>query len=141
IQHAALASALTSTGASAGFFNGSLDESRIWNYARTSAQILTGKDREIPTATGLLGRWSFNQFGGAFTTADSSGNNVTGTMTGPNWTVVPGALSPFGTGTPNAAPVVDAGANQTITLPALALLNGSVTDDLVTGALTITWSK
>ncbi|PYR56190.1 MAG: hypothetical protein DMF91_22500, partial [Acidobacteria bacterium] len=142
IQHAALASAPTSTGLAAGFFNGSLDEARIWNYARTQSQILSGKDREIPAASGLLGRWSFNQWGGAtFVTPDSSGNNVTGTMSGPNWTVVSGASAPFGTGTPNAAPTVDAGANQTITMPDLALLNGSVSDDLVTGSLTIAWTK
>ncbi len=44
----------------------------------------------------------------------------------------------------NTAPVVNAGANQTITLPANAQLNGSATDDGYPnppGSLAITWSK
>jgi hypothetical protein len=39
IQHAALATAMTSTGVAAGFFNGALDEVRIWNVVRNDAQI------------------------------------------------------------------------------------------------------
>ncbi|MEA3509890.1 MAG: S8 family serine peptidase, partial [Actinomycetota bacterium] len=43
---------------------------------------------------------------------------------------------------PNAAPVVSAGSNQTITLPGSAALNGTVTDDgLPTGSLASTWTK
>jgi RHS repeat-associated protein len=43
---------------------------------------------------------------------------------------------------PNQAPVVNAGANQTITLPSLANLAGSVTDDgLPAATLNLTWSK
>ena len=44
---------------------------------------------------------------------------------------------------PNQAPVVSAGANQTITLPSSATLSGAATDDgLPSGStLTITWSK
>src|SRR5205823_8384170 len=42
----------------------------------------------------------------------------------------------------NQAPVVSAGAPQTITLPGMAKLNGSVTDDKLPtgGVLTIAWS-
>jgi len=41
----------------------------------------------------------------------------------------------------NQAPVVSAGANQTITLPNQTVLNGSITDDgLPNNTLTITWS-
>src|SRR3954447_1052761 len=35
IQHAALGTAMTSTGVAAGFFAGIIDEARIWNVART----------------------------------------------------------------------------------------------------------
>lgn len=43
----------------------------------------------------------------------------------------------------NQPPVVDAGADQTITLPSSATLSGSATDDglPVGGSLTVTWSK
>ena len=52
----------------------------------------------------------------------------------------------FATGTPqptpNQAPIVDAGADQMITLPASAVLDGTVTDDgLPSGSLTYAWSK
>src|SRR5205085_2851430 len=45
IAHAAIGTALNSTGTAAGFFAGSLDEVPIWNYARTAAQIASGRDR------------------------------------------------------------------------------------------------
>ena len=61
IQHAAIGSALTSTGAAAGFFAGRIDEARIWNVVRTPAEIAASMNSEIlvPT-TGLLGRWGLN---------------------------------------------------------------------------------
>ncbi len=44
--------------------------------------------------------------------------------------------------TPNVAPVVSAGSNQTVTLPSSAALDGTVSDDgLPTGSLTSTWTK
>jgi hypothetical protein len=43
---------------------------------------------------------------------------------------------------PNIAPIVDAGSNQTITLPSTVTLTGSTTDDgLPYNSLTTTWSK
>src|SRR5439155_12038900 len=39
IQHAGLGVALSSLGVATGAFNGTMDEVRIWNVARTSAQI------------------------------------------------------------------------------------------------------
>ncbi|MGO4548347.1 DUF5695 domain-containing protein [Paenibacillus sp. 2TAB23] len=46
-----------------------------------------------------------------------------------------------GTPLPNTAPVVDAGANATFTLPAAVALTGTVTDDgLPSGTLTQTWT-
>ncbi len=61
IQHAALGSALNSTGLASGFFNGRLDEARIWNYARTQAQISSSYTLEIISSPGLMGRWSLNE--------------------------------------------------------------------------------
>ena len=136
IQHASLGSALTSIGTAAGFFAGTLDEARIWNYARSATQIASGKNREIAAASGLLGRWSFNEACGSC--RDSSGNNVNGTLLGSSWTWVTGATF---SGAANTAPVVDAGPDQTITLPATAALLGAVTDDGVSTPLVITWTK
>ncbi len=44
------------------FFNGMMDETRLWNVARTECELNIYKDCEIPTtATGLVGNYHFNQ--------------------------------------------------------------------------------
>lgn len=86
IQHAALATAIDSTGAAAGFFKGSLDEVRIWNYARSAADLAASKDAEITSAAGLIGRWGMNE-GSGLRIGSSSGVGVTGSLVnGPVWT-------------------------------------------------------
>src|SRR5438034_3560624 len=101
IQHAALATAMDSTGTAAGFFNGVIDEARIWNYARTQAEIDSTKDIEVPSAQGLIGRWGMNE-GSGTSVADSSGSGVNGpAMNGPVW--VPGFPS-SSSGTPTPTP-------------------------------------
>ena len=57
-----------STPTAAGFFAGQLDEVRIWNFARTQAQIQASMGYEITSGTGLLGRWGMNEATG--TTSD-----------------------------------------------------------------------
>ncbi len=65
IQHAGLGTGLTSTGAAGGFFAGRLDEARIWNVARTQAQIQASMNSEILSPTsGLVGRWGMNDASG-----------------------------------------------------------------------------
>ena len=87
IQHAALGTALNSTGGvgtqAQGFFDGVMDEARVWNYARSAQQIGHGAQLEIVSAPGLRGRWGMNE-GSGTVVADSSGNNVNGTLVGTN---------------------------------------------------------
>ncbi len=45
IQHAAVGTAMNSTGAAAGSFNGIIDEVRIWSVARTSQDIRATHER------------------------------------------------------------------------------------------------
>ena len=52
IQHAALGTAMTSTGATQGFFNGVLDEPRVWNHARSAAQIAPARTLRSPHRRG-----------------------------------------------------------------------------------------
>src|SRR5215210_2884022 len=101
IQHAALGTAMTSTGAAAGFFQGVLDEARIWNLARTQAQIQASKDLELTSGSGLIGRWGLNEGGGA-TIGDATGNGSNGTAANvPTWVTDTPTLS--------AAPAWNAG--------------------------------
>jgi concanavalin A-like lectin/glucanase superfamily protein/List-Bact-rpt repeat protein/fibronectin type III domain protein len=86
IQHAGLATAMTSSGLAAGNFQGILDEARIWGVARTSQQINDNKNLEILQGTALLGRWGLNEGSGA-SAGNSVPNGVSGTLNnGPLWT-------------------------------------------------------
>jgi hypothetical protein len=87
----ALATSLNSSGGTNGFFNGALDEVRIWNVARTQAEIQAEINNEISTPrTGLVARWGMGE--GSGTTINSSIGTFPGTLTnGPTWV----AGSPF----------------------------------------------
>ncbi len=86
IQHASVGSALTSGGTAAGFFNGKIDEVRIWNLARSAAEISAGYTMEISSGSGLLGRWSFNDNCGTTALNTGSASAINGTLTnGPIW--------------------------------------------------------
>ena len=104
-EHAAIATSLDDAAVEVpeGFFQGQMDEVRIWNVARTPAQIAAAYQLEIPSATGLLGRYSMNE-GLGTAVGDSSGTPQNGTTVGgPAW--VQGYT--FQVGTPNDPPVVD----------------------------------
>jgi hypothetical protein len=91
IQHAALATAMTSTGAAAGYFAGLLDEARIWNRAKTQQAIQDSMLLEVTSGGGLLGRWGLNEGTGTIA-GNSVGGGVNGTLTNsPAWV----AGSPF----------------------------------------------
>jgi hypothetical protein len=61
---------MTSTGAAAGFFKGSIDEARIWNVARSQAAIVDTMDEPVAAAANLIGRWALDD--GSGTTAANS---------------------------------------------------------------------
>jgi Concanavalin A-like lectin/glucanases superfamily/Secretion system C-terminal sorting domain/Bacterial Ig-like domain (group 2)/PKD-like domain/Ig-like domain CHU_C associated len=95
------------------FFNGTIDELRIWNTARTQPEIANNRNSEIQNSTALVAYYKFNQgvAAGSNTTVtsllDESGNSNNGTLTnftltgsGSNWV----AGVPVGTwSTANAA--------------------------------------
>ena len=97
VNHAALATAMSDTGAPAGFFDGVMDEARIWNVARTSGQLGSGMSQEISSATGLIARWGMNEGAGTSVANSIAGSPAGTTSGGPAWV----AGSPF---TPPAPP-------------------------------------
>jgi hypothetical protein len=69
------------------YFNGKIDEVRLWNTARTQTEIQTNMNTELTTATGLVANYHFNQGtaggnnSGVTSLTDSSGNSNNGTLT------------------------------------------------------------
>jgi hypothetical protein len=81
------------------FFDGSVDEVRVWNVVRTQTDIQNNMDSSsVDSPIGLLADWNFNEGTGA-TANDSSGNMHTATINvGATWalTVVnPTPTPPF----------------------------------------------
>ncbi len=116
IQHAAIASALDSTGVPDGFFVGALDEVRIWNYARPAQQIRDGMRQQIPAsaaaaASGLVACWQLNE-GSGTNIANSVSQGPQGSLIGTNWNWVEG---------------VKFNGNNAPTLPALRAPNNGAT--------------
>lgn len=85
IQPAAIASALNSTGAPAGYFNGFLDEVRIWNGARTQSQIRASLNFEIASDTGLVARWGMTEGSGETITSSAAGSLAGSLVNSPFW--------------------------------------------------------
>ncbi|MFZ4582785.1 MAG: LamG domain-containing protein, partial [Paludibacter sp.] len=67
------------------YFNGKIDEVRLWNTTRTEAEIKANMYKEIGTHANLKGYYKMSD-GSGTTLTDNSGNNNTGTLTnGPSW--------------------------------------------------------
>ncbi|NCR10641.1 MAG: hypothetical protein GPI95_21175 [Microcystis aeruginosa LG13-11] len=72
--------------APADFFQGQIDEVRIWNKTRTQAEIQADINHQLTgTESGLIGYWQFSE-GTGNTVTDVSGHNNNGTIYGATWT-------------------------------------------------------
>lgn len=73
------------TGVVNGPANVKISEARLWNIARTPQQLLDNLYSDVTGQSGLQAYWKFDE-GTGLTTADSTGNGNTGTLTnGPVW--------------------------------------------------------
>ncbi|MEM6293483.1 MAG: LamG-like jellyroll fold domain-containing protein [Myxococcota bacterium] len=80
IQHFALGTAMNSTGTASGRFHGRLDEVRVWNYARSEAQIAGAMHATVLAEPGLVSRWGLDvDDGGAPDTAGDNPGTLVGT--------------------------------------------------------------
>jgi hypothetical protein len=70
------------------FFRGVMDEIRVWNVARTQAQIQASMNSTVPTnSTGLRAYYKLDESAGT-SPADATGNGYNGTLTnGSTWQV------------------------------------------------------
>ena len=77
---------MTSAGAPAGYFQGKIDEVRVWNIVRSGTDIDLTKASEIVSAPGLIGRWSMNEGTGTTISDSAIPSEENGTLTnGPQW--------------------------------------------------------
>ena len=90
IQSAALGTMITSTDATNGFFQGVLDEARVWNRALTQTELLATINEQVTSGSGLVARWGLND-GAGTTVSDLIVPAINGTITGANYAWVPGA--------------------------------------------------
>jgi hypothetical protein len=82
IQHAAIGSALNSSGSPSGFFNGAIDEVRVWSQARTQSQIRSTINQQLSgSQPGLVGRYGLNE-GTSNVVNGGAGTTVNGTLSG-----------------------------------------------------------
>lgn len=80
--HAAVGTAILPDGVAAGFFNGKIDEVRIWSVVRTQTEIQNNMYGDLYSGTGLLGRWGMNDVCGTVNYLNSIRGAVSGTATG-----------------------------------------------------------
>ncbi len=128
LQHAALGTTLNSLGDPEGFFEGVIDEVRIWNHARTVQQIQNNMNRQITdpdSEPGLVARWGFNE-GTGTSVSDSTANAIDGTIIGTNWNWVAGA--PFNLNLPPDPPILIAPTNDELGVSTSPPLEISVSD-------------
>lgn len=85
--HACIGSSLNGGSNRAGFFNGRIDEVRIWNLVRSDSDISSSFNIELTSGTGLVGRWGLNEGTGTnCTNSGSAGSAANGTIAnGPSW--------------------------------------------------------
>lgn len=107
------------------FFNGQMDEVRVWNTGRTAAQIQQSMRRQVAgTEPGLVACWRLDE-GAGLAAADATGTaaNAATLVNGPAWVV--STTLPFAPTVSTLAPVN--GPAGTATLSGAAMFNGAAT--------------
>ena len=115
------------------FFEGVIDDVRIWNKARTPEEIRETMNHSLTgLEDGLIGYWRFNE-GLGTTVADATGNSNDGTVHGASWIVSEAPLTPHWlTFTPISGNIAQDGSTPiAVTFDATNLTVGTYTDTLI----------
>jgi len=82
-------------GALSEYYNGSIDEIRVWNVARTAAQIKAGMDKPVSvSATGLVAYYKLNEGSGTTAANSTATTGLNGTLVNsPAWVSSPVSYS------------------------------------------------
>jgi hypothetical protein len=92
IQHAGLGTAMNSTGVVSGHFDGVLDEVRIWNQARSLADIQSSINQQVSNSEpGLVARWGLNEGNGTMIHSTTISPPINGTIQNTDWNWISGA--------------------------------------------------
>ena len=113
IQHAGPGDGVEfdSTAVPEGYFDGVLDEVRIWNVARTQAEIQATINSQLTTPqTGMIARWGLDE-GSGTVIHSSAGTTINGTITQSNWSWIAGAPFNLNFNQPPAQPTLVSPAN------------------------------
>ncbi|RYD49330.1 MAG: LamG domain-containing protein, partial [Verrucomicrobiaceae bacterium] len=123
IQHAGLGTAMNSTGAREGFFQGQMDEVRIWDTARDLSEIQATLNSEVTSAPGLVARYAMSETSGT-TLISSAGTAVDGILTGG---VLRTTGAPFDLDVPPSISLVSP-ADNAIDIPLTGEISAAVND-------------
>jgi hypothetical protein len=100
-QHFSVGTAMNTSGSASGHFRGAIDEVRVWDVARTGAEIFASANTpSTGVEPGLVGRWGFDE-GAGDRAADSVGE-LDGDIVGATWT----GDAPFDLDAPPDLPVL-----------------------------------
>ncbi len=121
------------------YYNGRLDEVRVWSRALSAAEVAQSAARTNPASrAGLVARWDMHEGSGS-SLGDVTGNSAPGTLyNAPTW-VMPGIA--YNDGVPVTLTVTDANGNTatapasvTVTAPPTATLTGLSPNSAAPGA-------
>lgn len=98
------------------FYQGAMDEVRLWNVARTQADIQSNMNGSVAVnSTGLVAYYKFNEGTGTTATDATANNNHATLMNGPTWQVSTLSWSPGGATTPSLVATTDGTYTLTLT--------------------------
>ncbi|MCX6274177.1 MAG: T9SS type A sorting domain-containing protein [Bacteroidetes bacterium] len=139
IQPVSVGTALNSTSVPSGFFQGRIDEARIWNVARTQAAIQATINQQLSIPqSGMVARWGMNEACGT-SVKDSSVSVANGTITGSDWYWTTGAsFNAITVNLPPNQPVLVSPSNNATNTNLTTNLQTNVTDP-ESGTLTVAY--